>query len=178
MLVLCVAQAQNFEAKLITGFTASQVDGDGYGGYNQPGGVFGGATNFYLSDEVSFQQEICYYGRGSRKGAKGAGTDAFSVLGLHYMDINGVLNVDIDKLIVNGGLGYGILIYERTDAATGGLSVYRPDKFIFAGVGYRLNDNIIGMARMQYSLLTFHKYIFPYHHNTINFSLRFKIGGN
>ena len=180
-LISTFCNAQEFDAKFIIGAAASQIDGDGYGGYNQLGGILGFATSFPLTEEISFQQEISYYGRGSRRGINQAFTDVFSILGHHYIDINGVINYNFDDFVFQGGLGSGFMIYEYSDAFTGGTSKYRPDWFLLGGVGYKVSETVIANVRMQYSLFPFIKGA-PYfnrfaffHNNSLNFSLHFLI---
>ncbi len=48
-------------------FTATQVDGDTYGGYNKAGFQGGVFVNTRLSDLFSAQLEIKYTGKGARK---------------------------------------------------------------------------------------------------------------
>lgn len=177
LLLVSISFSQGFEAKFILGAAASQIDGDKYGGYNQVGGILGFATSFPVSDELAFQQEVSYYGRGSRKKGIAPASDVFTVLGMHYVDINGVLIYELDDILIHGGAGYGVLVYERTDAFTGGLDVYRPDLFILAGVGYKINEGIAVNARWQYSIRSMHRSIFPFHNNTLNCTFMFTIGG-
>jgi len=173
--IVLLSHAQEFKAKFIVGAAASQIDGDLYGGYNQLGGVLGFATSFPLSEKMAFQQEIVYYGRGSRKSVNQAG-EAFTFIGMHYVDLDAVLNYyATEELIVSGGLGYGNLIYERSDAAFE--DVFRPDIFLFLGVGYLVKDNIELNVRWQNSVRSIHKFIFPFHSNTLNFTARFILGG-
>lgn len=168
--------AQEFQAKLILGAAVSQIDGDRYGGYNQLGGIAGFATSFPLSEKMAFQQEIVYYGRGSRVGNQEPASDKFTVLGMHYVDIDAVLNYyATEEVIVNGGVGYGNLIATYSDASFN--DVFRADIFGFIGVGYLVKENIELNVRWQNSLRSFHKFIYPFHSNTLNFTARFIVGG-
>ena len=171
------AFSQEFKAKVIVGAGASQIDGDGYGGYNQLGGILGFATSFPISEKINLQQEIVYYGRGSRKKVNVPISDDFTVLGLHYADLDLVFNYYAsDKIIVNGGAGYGILMFDWTDASY--QDPFRPDIFGFIGVGYLIQENIELNVRWQNSVRTFHKSINPFHSNSLNFTARFILGNN
>lgn len=171
-----LVKAQSFEAKIITGFAASQIDGDALAGYSQLGGVFGFSTAFDLSDDIKFEQEIVYYGRGSRANADQAFVAPFTKKGIHYVDLNGIINYAIDdKINLQGGLGYGIPFYINSDSYDK-LSDYGGDVFWLIGAGYYLTENIIGVARIQYSLLSIDKRDGAYN-NSINLGFRFVFGG-
>lgn len=175
LILVSMSFAQEFQAKMIVGAAASQIDGDKYGGYNHLGGVVGFATSFPISEKMAFQQEIVYYGRGSRKKNLVPASDKFTVLGMHYVDIDAVLNYyATDEIIVNGGLGYGNLITTYSDASFN--DVFRADIFGFIGVGYLVKENIELNVRWQNSARSFHKFIFPFHSNSLNFTARFIIG--
>ena len=175
-LFITLVDAQSFEAKIITGFAASQIDGDAIAGYNQLGGVLGFSTGFKLSDKIKFDQEIVYYGRGSRASAEQAFVAPFTKKGIHYVDFNGVINYSLDdKIELHGGLGYGVPFKINSDGYDQ-LSDYRGDFFWLIGVGYYLSDNVIGVARLQYSILSIDNRDEAYN-NSINLGLRFVLGG-
>ncbi len=44
--------SQNFKGGLIAGLSASQVNGDTYGGYNKAGLIFGGYANKTISEKL------------------------------------------------------------------------------------------------------------------------------
>lgn len=61
------SQAQEFKGGLKAGLVGSQVDGDGYRGFNKPG-LFGGSfVNLRTSELSAFQMEIAYVQKGARK---------------------------------------------------------------------------------------------------------------
>lgn len=66
LLNLC-AHSQNFHAKIIGGLNAAQVDGDSYGGYNQPGLLLGMAILKKSNDKYHWGFELAYSQKGSHK---------------------------------------------------------------------------------------------------------------
>ena len=84
--------AQGFEAYAIGGVTFSQIEGDNLKGYNNVGLMAGGASNFILQNDFSFQQEIVYYQRGSRANADQLNDDIFTIKGLRYIDFAAIIN--------------------------------------------------------------------------------------
>lgn len=59
--------AQQFNGGLMAGLAASQVAGDTYSGFNQPGIFFGGFVNLNVSPRSSFQMELEFFQKGSKK---------------------------------------------------------------------------------------------------------------
>ena len=59
--------SQQFKPGLIAGINGSQVEGDGYAGYNKAGFVLGGMMRTRLKNFLSAQFEILYIGKGSKK---------------------------------------------------------------------------------------------------------------
>jgi hypothetical protein len=68
--ILCcsfMVRCQSFHGGLLAGFTATQVDGDSYGGYNKGGFQGGVFVNRSFGDIFMLQMEIKYIGKGARK---------------------------------------------------------------------------------------------------------------
>jgi hypothetical protein len=57
--------AQQFNGGIFGGVTASQVDGDSYGGFNKLGFTAGAFVNRELAYDISWQMEIKYVSRGA-----------------------------------------------------------------------------------------------------------------
>ena len=58
---------QTFKAGLLAGLSGSQIEGDGYGGYNKLGFIAGGFSNVDLNEKWSTQIEIYFINKGSFK---------------------------------------------------------------------------------------------------------------
>lgn len=86
--LLCISSlnAQSFKGGILLGFTASQVDGDSYSGYDKLG--FQGGV--YISNEIlpymAARFEIKYTSRGARNPASEDNTGSY-LLTLHYIDL-------------------------------------------------------------------------------------------
>jgi hypothetical protein len=77
-----------FRAGPILGLSASQVDGDGYGGFNKAGLVAGVFLQTNVKPKLDFQFEITYINKGSRKNPRPdkGDHDAF-LLKLNYTEV-------------------------------------------------------------------------------------------
>jgi opacity protein-like surface antigen len=90
--------AQKFHGGILAGFTASQVDGDSYAGFNKggfQGGVFVTAS---LIKNLGARLEIKYTSRGARNPSTEDNT-AIYVLRLHYIDLPIMATLAVKKLI-------------------------------------------------------------------------------
>src|SRR5512140_2891327 len=80
-------QAQRFNAGLMLGGVTSQVDGDTYDGYHKWGYLGGGYVFLKVSPHSSFQMELEYIQKGSRRNDTSlSGGDTY-LLRLHYIEI-------------------------------------------------------------------------------------------
>lgn len=80
--------SQKFNAGVLAGFNVSQVDGDTWEGYHKVGFQAGGYVYLRVSPHSSFQMEMEYFQKGSRKNSdpeKGDMDDY--LLRLHYLEI-------------------------------------------------------------------------------------------
>lgn len=59
--------AQQFNGGVMAGLASSQVAGDTYTGFKQPGLFFGGFVNLNVSLRSSFQMELEFFQKGSKK---------------------------------------------------------------------------------------------------------------
>jgi len=86
MINIAGLRAQTFHGGVMFGFTAAQVDGDSYSGYDKLG-LLGGV---YISSELlpylDARLEIRYASRGARNPASEDNTGSY-LLALHYIDI-------------------------------------------------------------------------------------------
>ncbi len=182
-IVLCVAAqinvaAQNINAQLIGGITASQVDGDNSGGFNKFGFVVGGTTYFPISERIDLQQEICYYMRGSRNSSKEPVQFAFR---MNYLDLGVLGNFNFtDEFKFQGGLVFGVLLSARQTFFGGFVSDMNDANSLNPatsfGLGYQLNENLEINARALYSITRIQANTFPNRfHNSLALSLRYNL---
>jgi hypothetical protein len=80
-------QAQRFNAGLMLGGVTSQVDGDTYEGYHKWGYLGGGYVTLQISPHSSFQMELEYIQKGSRRVDTMARGGNEYLLRLHYIEI-------------------------------------------------------------------------------------------
>jgi len=94
---ICFVNGQAFHGGVLGGFTATQVDGDTYGGYNKAGFQGGVFVNTRLSDLFNAQLEIKYAGKGAKKPVSSSNTDVYT-LTLHYIDIPLLASVKVKQI--------------------------------------------------------------------------------
>jgi hypothetical protein len=82
-----VIQAQRFNAGVMLGIIASQVDGDTYEGYNKFGYLGGGYVSLQVTPHSSFQMELEYIQKGSRRKDTAVSGGNEYLLRLHYIEI-------------------------------------------------------------------------------------------
>ena len=80
-------QAQRFNAGLMLGGVTSQVDGDTYEGYHKWGYLGGGYVTLQISPHSSFQMELEYIQKGSRRVDTMARGGNEYLLRLHYIEV-------------------------------------------------------------------------------------------
>lgn len=97
--------SQPFHGGLIAGFTASQVDGDSYSGYNKPGIHAGVFISAEILPWIDTRMEIKYTSRGARNPASDDNTGSY-LLGLQYIDIPIMASLKYKKI---GALELGLI---------------------------------------------------------------------
>lgn len=153
--------AQVFKVGLVTGISAAQIEGDGFGGYNKLGFIAGGFVNTDLSEKVSTQFEIYFINKGSFDAAhpdKGD-FDKFSV-NLNYIEIPVVLRYMHNKFKIEAGLYYAKLVgTPHLEDESGEVFVNRfPFKSYdfggLVGLNYQLNDHFSFNFRSKNSFIS------------------------
>ena len=79
--------AQRFNAGLMVGGVTSQVDGDTYDGYHKWGYLGGGYVSLQISPHSSFQMELEYIQKGSKRNDTSVSGGDTYLLRLHYIEI-------------------------------------------------------------------------------------------
>ena len=163
---------------VIIGASDSQIDGDGLGGFDKAGLVFGGSSNFKITDNFSFQPEILWV----QKGSKTTNSDSllFFKWRLNYISIPVLVNYQIQpRFTLQAGLTADFLIDAKVDGGGGFLDrtdeLERFDPNYTFGVEYKIGDNFSANARYQYSF----KWLEDLHFKNSNVlvTLRFYLGG-
>ena len=159
LLITFSSSAQVFKAGATLGLNASQIEGDGIGGYNKPGVIIGGFVNTHLSEKWSSQFEISYIGKGSRKNARPDKGDFNSLkVNLNYIEVPVSLRYHHQKFLFEVGLYYGILLNSSVENEFGAVSLgnFPFEKSDFGGllgIQYQLNDQIAVNIRSKNSIL-------------------------
>jgi opacity protein-like surface antigen len=87
MMAVSSAHAQRFIGGIMAGGVTSQVDGDTYDGYHKFGYLGGGYVGLQISPHSSFQMELEYIQKGSRRADTTVSGGTQYLLRLHYIEI-------------------------------------------------------------------------------------------
>jgi hypothetical protein len=154
------ANAQAFHGGVLAGFTATQVDGDTYGGYNKGGFQGGVFVNARLSDLFNAQLEIKYTGKGAKKPVTSSDPAVYN-LTLHYIDIPVSVNVRVKQI---GSAELGLVpayLFSANGEDSGGtlpsdylVTFNKFDLSFMMGINIRLIEKLKLNLRYTYSLLS------------------------
>lgn len=155
----CTFSAQVFRVGAMTGLSGSQVEGDGYAGYNKLGFILGGFTNVEHSENFSTQLEMYFINKGSQKNPNpSAGdNDAFN-LNLNYIEIPLALRYHYKAFVFEAGPYYSVFLnYSMSDEFGNRNDQPFPFKKYdfggFLGLQYQLNDHFGFNLRSKNSIL-------------------------
>jgi len=140
------------------GASASQIDGDREGGFDKAGLVFGGSSNFKITDKISFQPEILWLQKGSKSDTFDIyNPNAFYKWRLNYISIPVLLNYQIQqKFTLQAGFTADYLIDAKVDAGNGFTDrtdeLQKFDLNYAGGLEYKISHKFSANARYQYSV--------------------------
>lgn len=123
LFVLNVTMAQRFDAGLIAGFNASQVEGDEFKGYHKAGILGGIFVQTDIAPAIVAGMEIKYSQKGSRKkfDPKQPEIEKY-VMRLGYIDVPLFMGFRAnDRSMIIGGIAPGFLIHSKEIGAYGEL---------------------------------------------------------
>ena len=149
--------SQDFNGGVLIGFTASQVDGDTYGGFDKPGVSLGAFVNRQIGNLFLWQMEISYTQRGSKKNMNLKKNDyVFYKMHLDYIEVPIIAIYSFSEtLSFNGGITTAVLVnaYEENEFIRF-LSnpFYKFAMNTVIGVNYRLSERIEFVLRENYSI--------------------------
>jgi len=108
---LTAAFSQGFDGGLLGGLAGTQVDGDGYGGYDKLGFIGGVWVNRPLTNNYHLEFQIRYIQKGSYWDRKQDGIRVeFYRLKLNYMEVPTLISREIkDDIFIVGGITAGYL---------------------------------------------------------------------
>ncbi len=105
--------AQRFDAGLVGGLNATQVDGDSFHGYHKAGIVLGAFVETKLSEKTYAGMELKYAQKGSRENPHEDDAELRKyIMRLGYIDIPFYFGYQTnDRLSVLGGISFGYLMH-------------------------------------------------------------------
>ena len=119
-LLAVTAKAQRFRGGVIAGISTTQIEGDGYGGFNKAGLQLGGFVNTDISEKFIGQFEINYINKGSKDPANHEiGKYDYYIIRINYVEIPVLLRYKFKKFIFDLGLSYGRLVKEKQEDSNG-----------------------------------------------------------
>ena len=170
--------AQRFKGGLLAGMSATQVDGDGYGGYRQAGLNVGVWVNKPINNNYSIRTELKFLQKGSRKLIKnemGYVIDSYN-LRLNYIEMPFLLEYKFNKKIIPfAGIAFGFLWKATESDKDGsfpeeGIAEFRKLEIsALAGIEYQINRRFSFCASFSYST-------FPVRPHRGNISYRLDFG--
>lgn len=159
-------KSQSFNAGILAGVNASQVSGDGYGGFNKAGLHIGLFSNIDVSSKVNLQMEINYSQKGSRRNPNTSEGDTdFFLLRLNYIEIPFLARTNYKKFIFEGGAYYGQLIKTYLEDENGPFNIPENlnqfnnfDVGIIAGVYFQFTESLMMNFRFSNSIIPVREY--------------------
>lgn len=160
--------SQTFSGGVLTGIVASQISGDGLGGFNKFSGQIGGFVSKKISDTLQVEFQMYYLQKGSRKAANGiTGSLTSYKMQLNYIEMPVLLRYNYkNKFNFEGGLSAAVMFKSKVSNAFGELPPNDPENRPFkplelafvAGASYPLNKNILIYIRNSNSLMPVRKH--------------------
>ena len=153
--------SRRFKAGVLVGFNASQIDGDGYTGFDKAGALIGGYVYSDIAEKFRVQFELNYTQKGSRDPV---GSDSINLnfyrIALDYMEIPLLFQYRNKKFLYEVGPSLGVLVRSVEEDANGILEGQQENFDFHAteiayhlGVSYQLMDQLSAGARYSRSLL-------------------------
>jgi len=157
---------ESFNAGILAGINASQVNGDGYGGFNKAGILVGLFSNIDISQKLNMQLEINFSQKGSRRNPKtDEGDTDFFLLRMNYIEIPIMLRTDYKRFKFEGGLYYSQLVNYHLEDELGEFDI--PEElnqfnnndigFLF-GVYFNFTESLLMNWRYSNSLIDFREF--------------------
>lgn len=151
------AYPQTFNAGVMAGINISQIDGDGFSGYNKAGAAFGIFANTFFKDSWAGQLEINYSSKGSQLETSVEDPQYYRI-NLRYVVIPILIRYYLSTdIAVESGLAGGYLFDAQENDELGELPDARPfNKTEFSavtGIAWLLTERISLNGRFSYSVI-------------------------
>lgn len=154
------SSAQNFKGRGLLGLNAAQVDGDSYGGYNQPG-IFAGVSVYKVVNkkyDIGFEMALSQ--KGSHKKTTVDDPDIFKLRYTYiclpvFVDFNTIFK-SLPNFYARLGVSNNLKITSKVNFGYGWIdnSIKPWELSGVAGIGYRFNKHLGFMIRHENSLLS------------------------
>jgi hypothetical protein len=140
-----VGYAQKFDGGAMIGMAASQVAGDRYSGFNKAGPIAGFFVNFQPAERSSFQFELYYVQKGSRKNANAVKEDYDSyLLRLNYVEMPLLYKLHFGRFAIEAGPSLAFFMggYEEINGEEETVDNFATMTFQFnLGVVFNITEN-------------------------------------
>lgn len=154
-----ISFSQPFEGGFFAGMTASQVDGDTYGGFNKIGLTAGGYITKKINRNANWKAELRYIQKGAYSGPSEQNLTLFKLI-IHYVEIPIMYQYKIHpQIIIDAGISPDIYLFHREESEYGddppddSEPYHRFGLNGNIGVYYTLKENIMIGARSSYSMI-------------------------
>jgi len=145
---------QKFNGIIKYGLSASQIDGDTYGGYHKIGGTIGFDVSYSLKSKLNFQTGIDYIG----KGAANSKNQYYYRVRLNYVQVPILWNYLFSKNIsVTGGLTVDYLIKGWSPSNPGDLELRNFAPSLYGSINYHISQKLIFNMGGAYSIINIKK---------------------
>jgi hypothetical protein len=153
--------SQAFKGGVVAGLAATQVEGDGYGGYNKAGPIAGVWVQLPLSNRTFVETQLRYIQKGSfSKSSIDGVAVGFYRMRLHYIEMPYYYAFEVrERIFISVGLSVGYLWQASEVNNIGALpeeDVSQFRRFELAsriGIEYIINKNISIASNFCFSLL-------------------------
>ena len=188
-LVVFHAKAQKINGGITAGFTASQVDGDTYSGYDKTGITAGGFIFSEINRNMEWQLSLRYIQKGAKDDINSEINDLnYYKMHLQYFELPFVLRYYYsDKLSFEGGLGAGYAFSGKEEDQQGELpnqEDFKPLEIsMIVGINYHFNKKLFANFQFNYSMFpvrgeTGHGTLWRksgQYNNLLNFTINYRI---
>lgn len=154
-----------FKAGISAGITTTQIDGDGYSGFDKAGLTVGGfVNNNFGADKWCGQMELLYVQKGSRRPPNPEKGVSLYQINLSYVEIPVLAKFQHKKLVYEAGFSFGQLIRHREFDASGELFYAPPFKknefALNGGASIFFTEKLSLNARFVRSILPVRDYVY------------------
>jgi len=150
---LIVNAQTKFEGGLFLGMSASQIDGDAYGGYNKIGLTGGPYVNVFMKEWLAVQTGINYITKGAHSSVK----QYYMNTQLDYFEVPALANIYFrqSNISFTAGLTFDYLFRSFMDVGSGKTNTELADFNIctYASLNYRLGENMTAKIAYNYGLI-------------------------